>query len=340
MINVAVIGCGYWGPNYIRIFNELQESKIVCCCDLHRTNLEKIKSLYPDVKIFEDYKELAENPDVDAMVITTPMDTHYEIAKYCLEKGKHVLIEKPFVSNIEQGKELMKIANENNLVLMVGHVYMYNTGIRKLKEIIKEKLGDIYYINAERLGLGPIRKHANALWDLATHDISIVLFLLDALPEKIIAEGGSYIQNDVEDLVFVNLKFPNGIICNIHANWIAPEKIRKITIVGSKGMVTFDDVNKNEMIKFFERSIDDSISENLSEYSDYQSIISIGDVHVLKVKQSEPLKNQAEHFLECISQNKNPLTDAKDGLRVIKILETAQESLKNGGKNIMFKNDE
>lgn len=334
MINIAVIGCGYWGPNYVRIFNELKDSKVLYCCDLDEKNLSKMKSLYPLVKKTEDYKKIAEDPNIHAVVVTTPLNTHYEITKYCLKRKKHVLVEKPFTSNFKQGNELMKIATKNDLILMIGYVYEYNPGIRKLKEIMEEKLGNIYYISAERVGLGPIRKHANALWDLTSHDISIALFLLNALPEKVTAWGESYIQDGVEDLVFVNLKFPNGVIYNIHASWIAPEKIRKITVVGHKGMAIFDDVKKSEMLKVYEREINKSLLDSTPEYTDHQSVISIGDIYIPKIEQTEPLKNQAKHFLECISENKKPLTDAKDGLNVIRVLEATEKSLKNNGKLI------
>lgn len=329
MINIGIIGCGYWGPNYIRIFNELQNSQVEYCCDLDTGNLSKMKRLYPTIKTTNDYKTMIDSPDIDAVIITTSLNTHYEIGKYCLRNGKHTLVEKPFTSSSEEGKELIEIAIENNLILMVGHVYKYNNGIRKLKEIIKEKLGDIYYINAERLGLGPIRKHANALWDLATHDISIALYLLDAFPEKVTAEGKSYIQEKVEDLVFLSLKFPGGVIYNITASWIAPEKIRKTTVVGSKGMAVFDDVKKSEMLRIYEAEVDKSLLDSTPEYSDHQSIVKMGDIYIPNIKQTEPLKNQSEHFLECISKNKKPLTDAQDGLNVVRVLEAAEKSLKS-----------
>ena len=332
-LKTAVIGVGYWGPNYARIFNELETTELYYCCDLEEKNLEKIKNLYPAVKTTKDYKEVVKDSDTNAVAITTPLNTHYEIAKCCLENKKHVLIEKPFTSSIEEGKELMKIAEKNNLVLMVGHVFEYNPGIRELKRIIMEgKLGNLYYISAERVGLGPIRKHASALWDLATHDISIVLYLLGGLPKEVTAEGASYIQKKVDDIVILSLRFTNGVLCNIRASWIAPEKIRKITVVGSKGMAIFDDVNKSEVLKIYEREIDGSLLNSTPDYIDHQAIINIGDVRIPKIEHSEPLKNQVEHFLECIVENKQPMTDAQDGINVIKVLEAAEKSLKSKSK--------
>lgn len=328
MINVSIIGLGYWGPNYLRIFNKLKKSKIRCCCDLDERNLNKIKGLYSVVKTTKDYRKVAEDSNTDAVVIITPLNTHYEIAKYCLEKGKHVLIEKPFTSTFKQGKELMKIAENNDLILMVGHVYKYHPGIRRLKEIMKEKLGVIYYISAVRVGLGPIRKHANVLWDLATHDISIATYLLDSLPIEVIASGESHIQKDIEDVIFLTLTFPKDVLYNIHASWIAPEKIRKTTVVGSNGMAVLDDVNKAEMLKIYERKVDKRLLDSTPEYSDHQSIVRFGNIYIPNIEQSEPLENQAFHFLDCILKKKRPFTDAQDGVNVVKILEAAEKSLK------------
>lgn len=327
-INVSIIGLGYWGPNYLRIFNKLKKGKIRYCCDLDKTNLNKLKDLYSITKITTDYKEVAEDSITDAVVISTPLNMHYEIAKYCLERGKHVLIEKPFVPTFRQGKELMKIAEKNDLIIMVGHVYKYHPGIKRLKEIMKEKLGTIYYISAVRVGLGPIRKHASVLWDLTIHDISIATYLLDSLPIEIIATGESHIQKKIEDVIFLTLSFPNHILYNIHASWIAPEKIRKITVVGSEGMAVFDDVNKTEMLKVYERKVDKRLLDSTPEYSDHQSIVRFGDIYIPSIDQSEPLENQALHYLECILKNKRPLTDAHDGLNIVKLLEAAEKSLK------------
>lgn len=330
MINVSIIGLGYWGPNYLRIFNELPQSKVRYCCDLDTTNLNKIKKEYPNVKITQDYKKVAQDSYTDAIVIATPLDTHYTIAKCCLEHKKHILVEKPFTSNYLEGKKLIKLTEKNSLVLMVGHVYKYNAGIKKLKELMESgKLGDVYYIREERIGLGPIRKYASALWDLATHDISIALYLTDSFPTEIVAQGEFYLQKNIEDLVFLTLKFPKNIMCTIYATWIAPEKIRKITIVGSKAMAIFDDTNKQKMIQVYERELDAKLINSTPKYSDHQNIINIGKVYIPEVEKSEPLKNQAQHFLECILEHKQPITGGEDGINVVKVLNLAEKSLKD-----------
>ena len=334
MINVAIVGLGYWGPNYLRIFNELKESTIEYCCDLDQANLDKIKDLFPDVKTTNDYKEVAESSNVDAVIITTPLNTHFKLAEDFLRNGKHVLIEKPFTSTSEEAIKLIEIAEKKDITLMVGHVYVYNPSVQKIKEVISDKLGKLYYVRAERLGLGPIRKHANALWDLCTHDISIATYLFDSIPENVSTQGGSFIQEGVEDIVFLTLNFPNNVLYNIYASWIAPEKIRKTTVVGSDAMVVFDDVNKSEMIKVYDRKINTELLNSTPEYSDHQSIVNIGDIHIPMVEQSEPLKKQAKHFLDCISNNKKPITDGYEGLKVIKILEAAERSMKNKGESV------
>ncbi len=301
------------------------------CCDLEDKNLAKIKNLYPSTITTKDYRGMAQDRDLEAVVVTTPLNTHFEIAKFFLEKGKHVLIEKPFTSTSREAEELMAIAERKKLVLMAGHVYSFNPGIRKLKEILdKGELGELYYLSTERVGLGPIRKHASALWDLATHDICIAIHLLGQSPDKVTAEGESYIQKGVEDIVFLSLKFPKRVFCNVHATWIAPEKIRKVTVVGSRGMAVFDDVSKSEMIKVYERIIDKGLLDSTPEYVDHQAIMRIGKIRVPEVEQSEPLKNLCEHFIDCIRNQKRPLTDARNGLEVVKVLEAAEASLKKG----------
>lgn len=335
MINVGIIGLGYWGPNYVRIVNELEQVKLESCCDLDKGNLKKFTNLYPFVKTTSNYKELISDERIDAVIITTPPHTHYQIAKDCLEKDKHVLVEKPLANNSNDAKDLVKISEQKGKILMVGHVYKYNPGIRKLKELISSgDLGDIFYITSERMGLGPIRKHGNALWDLATHDISIATYLLDSMPNSVNARGECYIQNGIEDLVFLTLNFPNKIICNIIASWFSPEKIRRTNVVGSEKMAVFDDVNKSEMIKIYERKIDKELLDATPEYSDHQLIVRFGNVLIPRIEQSEPLKNMVTDFCKCISENKKPLCDGLDGLNVVKILEAANKSLKNDGTRV------
>jgi predicted dehydrogenase len=338
MVNIILVGFGYWGPNYLRVFRELTKCNIRYCCDLDNGKLEGIKKIYPGIEIARDYKVLLRDYKIDAAVIATPLATHYKIAKYFLEHKKHVLVEKPLTSTSKEAEKLISIAKKNKLVFMVGHVYKHNPGITRLRDIIKEgKLGKIYYLKAERMGLGPIRKETSALWDLATHEIYIALYLLGKMPLSVYAHGGSYIRKKIEDFVDLNLIFPGNVSCTIYASWFAPEKIRRITVVGSKGMAIFDDLNKSEMLKIYEREINETLLHSTPKYADHQNIVNIGDVYTPGIKQSEPLRNQAEYFLECIENNMQPINDGRNGLNVVKILETAQESLKTGKNKCLLK---
>ena len=333
MINIILVGFGYWGPNYLRVLRELGKCNIRYCCDLDGSKLENIKKIYPDIMIARDYKAVLKGHKIDAAVVVTPLNTHYKIVKFFLEHKKHVLVEKPFTSTSEEAKELINIAKKNRLVLMVGHVYKHNPGITALRDIIKKgKLGKIYYLKAERMGLGPVRRQTSALWDLATHEIYIALYLLGKMPLSVYAHGGSYIQKYIEDFVDLSFIFPDNISCTICASWFAPEKIRRVTVVGSKGMAVFDDVNKTEMLKIYEREINEAPLYSTSEYANHQNIVNIGDILIPKIKQSEPLRNQVECFLECIGNNTQPINDGMDGLNVVRILEAAQKSLKTGKK--------
>lgn len=332
LVKVSLIGCGYWGPNYVRVVNELEGLELNSCCDLEEANLNHMKKMSPHIKTTKDYHQILNNSSSEAVIITTPPETHYKITRDCLESGKHVLVEKPLVTKINEGKKLIKLSHKVNRKLMVGHIYLFNPGIHYLKEMIEEgEIGQIFYLDSVRIGLGPIRKQANALWDLATHDISISLYLLNSLPEKVSATGAAYLSHGVEDITNLTLEFPGKIIHNIHTSWFSPEKVRKMRVVGSEKMAVFDDVKKTEMVKIYEREVDRNRLNSSPEYVDHQSILNIGDTYIPNIKQSEPLKNQVKHFLECLSQDKDPLTNGQEGLDVVKVLVAAEKALAQGG---------
>lgn len=328
MIHVGVVGLGYWGPNYARIFNELPQSKISYCCDIDDTKLEQIKCTNPLIEISNDYKDLLSSSDVDAIVVSTPASTHYKIVKESLESEKDVLVEKPIALNLKNAEELMNIATKKKRILMVGHTFVYNPVVHKLKEYIYNgDLGDIYYLHFSRTGLGPIRKDVNVMWDLAPHDISMLLYLLEDMPIEVSAEGQSYLQEGVEDVVFMTLRYPKNTMASIHVSWLDPYKVRRVTVVGSKRMAVFNDVNKLETLKIFDKGIDRYGEKSYADYGEFQLSIRDGDVHIPKIEISEPLKNQCKHFLECVRERKEPLTGGEEGLKIVRILEAAQESL-------------
>lgn len=327
-LNIAIVGLGYWGPNYARIISELPEGKLLWCADLNEDNLKKIKERYPGVKTTTEFGKIIDDPSVDAVLVVTPVQSHYEIARRFLENGKHVLVEKPFTKTVEQAEALINHANAKNLTLMIGHVYLFNPAVRKLKElIVAGQLGDVYYLKADRVGLGPIRKQASALWDLATHDVSIALHLIETEPEGVSAQGGAYLQDGVEDFVNLTLRFPNKVFASIFASWYAPEKVRKMIVVGSKGMAVLDDVNKKAMLKLYRRKVDTSLLDVTPEYQDHQNIVWIGNTETVAVENTEPLKDQVRHFIDCVVNKKTPLTDGWSGQRVVKVLRCAEDIL-------------
>ncbi|MGM0485083.1 MAG: Gfo/Idh/MocA family protein, partial [Candidatus Krumholzibacteriota bacterium] len=244
MLNIGVIGCGYWGPNLIRNFHNIDEARVKTCSDLKDKRLEHMKGLYPSVDTTKNYRDIINDDEIEAVVIATPVSSHYSISKEALEAGKHVFVEKPLASEVEQGTELVKMAREKKLILFVGHTFVYTAAVNKIKELVKSgELGDIYYITSSRLNLGLFQDDINVMWDLAPHDISIMNYILDASPESVTANGFSYIQPEIDDVGFITLRYPDSIVANIHVSWLNPNKIRKTTVVGSKKMLVYDDVS-------------------------------------------------------------------------------------------------
>jgi predicted dehydrogenase len=332
MVNIALIGCGYWGPNYVRVFNEIEDSNLIYIADIDIAKLTKLTK-NSSISVTKDYKEILEDDKVDAVVVSTPSNTHYEIAKNCLLKGKHVLVEKPMTVSSKESEELIKTAESKKKLLMVGHTFMFNPAVQKLKEYIKDgTLGDIYYISLVRTGLGPVRKDVNAMWDLAPHDVSILNYLLDSIPSRISAIGGAYIRENIEDVVFMNLIFKNRVLANIHASWLNPHKVREVTVVGSKKMAVFDDVSQTDKIKLFDRGVQKEYA--YASYGEFQLKLRSGDILIPDIKMSEPLKNECLHFIDCIKNNKKPITGGRNGLDVVRVLEAAQESMKNRGVEV------
>jgi len=328
MLNIAVVGIGSWGKNLVRNFNELKESNLSLCSDLNGDKLKIIKDLYPKVKTTKDFDSFLLDQRIDAVAISTPASTHFELAKKALLKDKHVFIEKPMTLKVADSEELIEIAEKRNKKIMVGHLMLFHPAIRKLKEIISEReLGDIYYIYSQRVNLGIVRKDESALWSFAPHDLSVISYLLEQEPETVSARGESYLQDKIEDVVFMNLHFKDKKMAQLHLSWLDPNKLRRMTIVGSKKMVVFDDVESSEKLKIYDKGV------NQVDYNSYGDYITLrfGDINIPRIDMAEPLKIECQHFLDCIIKNKKPLSDGYSGLRVIKILEAAQESLEKGG---------
>lgn len=328
-MNVALIGVGYWGPNLARVFFELAGCNLHTICDKKKERLDSIKASFPNINTTQDYKTLLGNPELEAIAIVTEAQYHYEIAKECLLAGKHVLVEKPLALNSHECEDLIGIAKAKNRILMVGHLLEYHPAVHKLKELIDSgEIGKVYYIYSQRVNLGEIRRYENALWSFGPHDVSVILYLLGGEPESVNALGESYLQENIQDVVFVNLHFKDKGMAQVHISWLDPHKIRKFTIVGSKKMVVFDDMESSEKIKIYDKGADSP-----GKYASYGDSITlrIGDISIPKIDMKEPLKIECQHFLKCIKENKRPLSDGADGLRVVRVLEAAQKSMENYG---------
>ena len=334
-MKLAVIGCGYWGPNLIRNFFQSNRVRELICCDLDQKRLDRMKNLYPAIKGITDYKELLQMPDLDAVAIATPAKTHHPIAKEFLSQGKHVFIEKPLTHSYESSLDLIKLAEEQQKTLMVGHTFEYTAAVNKIKSIIESgELGKIHYIHSIRVNLGLFQPDINVVWDLAPHDISIILYLMGEVPVSVNCQGKAHFNPDIEDVATTTLNFKNGLIAFLHSSWLDPNKIRRTTIVGSRKMLVYDDIETQEKIKIYDKGVE--VPPYYDTYADFQYAYRYGNIFSPRIEEYEPLKKQCEHFLECINKGRTPLTDGYSGLRVVSILEAASKSLKFSGRAIQI----
>lgn len=341
MLKIAQIGAGYWGPNLIRNFLQLPDVEMTVC-DLNEARLKKITSQYPKVKTTTSSAEVFGDKIIEAVVIALPAAMHFEYAKKALLAGKHVLVEKPLTMNTKDAKELIAIAGNQNKILMVGHTFLYNSAVRKVKEYIEnDELGEIYYIFSQRVNLGKVRNDVNALWNLAPHDISIILYWLGEQPSHVSAKGVAFIQEGIEDVAFVSLDFPSGKLAHLHVSWLDPHKIRKMVIVGSKKMLVYDDVSADAKITLYDKGIDKKNVHaelpDIESFGNFQLMQRSGDVLIPKLDFKEPLSLECADFVESITSGKQPLSDGINGYNVINVLESAQESLKNMGQPVVVK---
>lgn len=331
-MKVAVIGVGYWGPNLIRNFLSLDEVENVIACDLDESLLAKTAKRFTGIETATNYEEVLLRDDVQIVAIATPVSLHFEIAKKALSAGKHCWIEKPMTESVAESEELIELAEKNNLKIFVDHTFIYTGAVRKMKEIITSgRLGDLYYFDSVRVNLGLFQHDVNVIWDLAPHDLSIMDYLLEKKPLAVSAIGSGHVGNDLEDIAYLTLMFENNLIAHFHVNWLAPVKIRKTLIGGTKSMIVFDDMETSEKIKIYDKGIEvenrEGVYETLVQYR-------TGDMLSPKISQVEALTVAAQHFIDCIINDKTPLTDGVAGLNVVRILEASSESIKNQGKLI------
>ncbi len=335
MINVAVIGCGYWGPNLLRNFSSIESCHVVALADLDINRLRKVQSKYRDVEVSDDPSQILNRDDIDAVAIATPISTHYSLALEALEKGKHVLVEKPMTAKRKEAEHLVEIADKKGLTLMVDHTFLYTAAVRKIKDLIQgDELGDIYYFDSVRVNLGLFQHDVNVIWDLAPHDFSIMCYLIDEQPISIQAVGASHIRYSdppLENIAYITINFDSGLIAHFHVNWLTPVKVRKILIGGSKKMVIYDDIQPDEKVKIYDKGVCIKSQEET-----YKALLQyrIGDAYVPVISQCEALNLECHHFLECIRDGNRPLTDGESGMQLVKLLEAADLSLKNEGNRI------
>jgi predicted dehydrogenase len=333
MIKIAMVGCGYWGPNLIRNFVSLPDCQVKTICDVDSERLAHLKTLYPFVETTKDFNEVTGDCETDAVVIATPVRFHFEMAKASLSAGKHTFVEKPMASTVAECEELVEIAEEKNLILMVGHTFIYSATVRRIKEIIDSgDLGQIQYISSQRLNLGLFQKDINVAWDLAPHDISIILYIMNESPVSVNCQGKAHVNNNIEDVTNMTLNFADGCLAIVQSSWLDPNKVRKITVVGNKKMLVFDDLEPIEKIKIYDKRVE--IPPHYDTYAEFQYAYHYGDIHSPYIKMVEPLKVESQHFLDCINKGTKSLSSGHDGLQVVKVLEASSISLKNGGAEV------
>ena len=332
MINLGIIGIGGWGKNLLRTFSGLPGVRVKIACDLVAERIQAGRERFPTTDFSDDYRRILKDPEIRAVVVATPGAKHFKPARECLEAGKDVFIEKPMTLTARDSRELVELADRKKLIVMVGHLLLYHPAVRQLKSEVKAgTVGRLYYLYSQRLNLGKIRRSENALWTFAPHDISVALYLVGKKPISVSAWGESYIQKGVVDVAFVRISFADRGMAQIHVSWLDPHKVRRITLVGSKKMIVFDDMNSAEPVKIYDKGV----PENL-EYDSYGEYLHLryGDVRIPWVKSGEPLQAECAHFIDCVRERKTPLTDGMNGLTVVKVLESAQKSMEAGGSEI------
>ena len=339
MIELAVIGCGHWGPNHIRVFNSLPDSRVSVAVDLDEERLRSVREMYPEIRCEQDYRRVLEDPNFDAVIVATPVSSHYEIVRESILAGKHVLCEKPLCQNSEEAEKLFDLAQAEGRALMVGHVFLFNPGILKLKELVHTgELGELQYLSSSRTNLGAFCIDVNVAYDLATHDISIFNWLLNSEPEVVSATGASFVRANIEDVAFVSMRYPRNVLANIHVSWLDPKKVRRITVVGRRQMATWDDLQPTSPIAIYDKG-----AMTVRDYGDYGEYLRLstweGDIRLPRVRADEPLKLQAIEFLKWLRNGhlRHGYTGrarSEFSLGIIRVLEAIEASMKQGGSPV------
>lgn len=338
LVNVGVVGCGYWGPNLARNLRSVPECRLRVVCDADPRRLNHMAALYPDVACEMDYARMLRSAPVDAVVIPTPVRFHFRMARAALEAGKHVMIEKPMASTSDECAELIGLAEARGLTLMVGHTFLYSTAVRKIQELVGAgEIGRIRYISSRRLNLGLFQKDINVAWDLAPHDLSIVLQVIGEPPTGVNCQGNAHVTPGIEDITGMSLFFADGRFATVQSSWLDPRKVREMTIVGSRKMIVYDDVEPLQKIKVYDARVERP--PHYDTFAEFQYSYHYGDCHIPYLKQEEPLRVECQHFVDCIRTGKAPLSGGRQGMQLVRILEAASESLRRGGMRVHLAQD-
>jgi len=328
-VGIAVVGTGDWGANLVRNFARLPGARLVALVDSDPRRLAAAAAQHPGVKALASVDEVARDSAVQGAVVSASAASHYSLARTLLESGKDLFVEKPLALEVAHAEELVRLARERSRILMVGHLLLYHPAVRYLKDLVaRGDLGDLYYVYSQRVNLGKVRRDENALWSFAPHDLSVILHLLDLEPVDVVARGSAFLQGKIEDVVFLDLRFPGGKLAHVHVSWLDPHKLRKFTVVGSQKMVVFDDMEASEKVRIYDKGVDRE--GRIVSYGDSLTVRS-GDIVIPRISLQEPLAIECRHFVECIRDRKTPLTPGEDGLKVVRVLAAAQASLDQGG---------
>lgn len=332
-LRVGVIGYGYWGPNIVRNFDLQEHSKVTMVCDSRPEALAKVAKAHPRIEVTTDFAEVIRSPHIDVVAVVTPVCSHFDLAKAALLNGKHIFVEKPFTTTVAQAKELIEIAERRNLQIMVDHTFLFTGAVRKIRQLIDEGvLGELYYYDSTRVNLGLFQHDVNVVWDLAPHDLSIMDYLIESKPEAIVATGQNHV-NGVEDVAYLTVYYPNKVIAHVNVNWLSPVKVRTTLVGGEKKMLLWNDLEADEKIKVYDKGVQMKTREGV-----YDMLVSYrtGDMWAPQIEQTEALKLELEYFLECIATGKTPINDGHAGLRIVKMLEAADESIAKRGNIVQL----
>jgi predicted dehydrogenase len=328
-VGIGVVGAGDWGAHLIRNFAALPGATLAAVCDTDPQRLAAVRARHPEARAVADPAEVAALPEVAAVVVAAPAPSHYPVARAMLEAGKDVYVEKPLALSVAHAAELVRLAAARGRILMVGHLLLHHPAVRHLKQLVERgELGELYYLYSQRVNLGKVRRDENALWSFAPHDLSVILHLLGETPVDVVARGSAFLQSGVQDVVFVDLRFPRGRLAHVHVSWLDPHKLRRFTVVGSRKMAVFDDMEASEKIRIYDKGVDRA--GEVVSYGDALTVRS-GDILIPRIGMQEPLRIECQHFVDCVRERRRPLTDGEDGLRVVQVLAAAQASLDAGG---------